>query len=254
MTVGGTSLQIDPTTGAYGGETAWDGSSGGYSNFEPEPAYQQFVQVTRARSVPDVAYNGDPNTGFAIYDSVADEQGFSGWEVVGGTSAGTPQWARSWRSPTRAAPWPGRPRSTGRPRRSRSFTAFTTPRIRPASPNYPLYFNDLPARRLRHHHRPGQPEGARRNQRDGGGEVHRHRPPGSGRVRRDGTGSGSREPPARRQGHRRSHREGPPGGSGSTPHPDTDTNADSDSDSHPDDAITSVAGEGGVRRRRCRRA
>ena len=43
-------------------------------------------------AAPDVAYDGDPNTGFAVYDSLAD-QGYVGWQVVGGTSAGTPQWA-----------------------------------------------------------------------------------------------------------------------------------------------------------------
>ena len=44
------------------------------------------------RSSPDVGYNADPNTGVAVYDSVPDS-GFSGWDVVGGTSAGSPQWA-----------------------------------------------------------------------------------------------------------------------------------------------------------------
>src|SRR5262249_37861908 len=33
----------------------------------------------------------DPNTGFAVYDSLS-YQGESGWQEVGGTSAGTPQW------------------------------------------------------------------------------------------------------------------------------------------------------------------
>jgi subtilase family serine protease len=44
------------------------------------------------RGVPDVAYDGDPNTGFAVYDTVR-YQGQSGWFQVGGTSAGAPQWA-----------------------------------------------------------------------------------------------------------------------------------------------------------------
>jgi hypothetical protein len=37
------------------------------------------------RAVPDVSYNGDPSSGFAVYHD--------GWMVVGGTSAGAPQWA-----------------------------------------------------------------------------------------------------------------------------------------------------------------
>src|SRR5438270_730564 len=40
------------------------------------------------RANPDVAYDGDPNTGVAVYDSSN-----GGWAVLGGTSAGTPQWA-----------------------------------------------------------------------------------------------------------------------------------------------------------------
>jgi len=48
--------------------------------------------VSGKRGVPDAAYDADPNTGFAVYDSVR-YQGQSGWFQVGGTSAGTPQWA-----------------------------------------------------------------------------------------------------------------------------------------------------------------
>ena len=41
---------------------------------------------------PDVSYNANPGTGYAVYDSVG-VSGYSGWFQVGGTSAGTPQWA-----------------------------------------------------------------------------------------------------------------------------------------------------------------
>jgi hypothetical protein len=41
------------------------------------------------RGTPDVAYNADPETGFAVYDTY----GSGGWAQFGGTSAGTPQWA-----------------------------------------------------------------------------------------------------------------------------------------------------------------
>ena len=44
------------------------------------------------RGVPDISFDGDPSTGFAIYDSVAF-QSWVGWYEVGGTSAGAPQWA-----------------------------------------------------------------------------------------------------------------------------------------------------------------
>jgi subtilase family serine protease len=91
LSVGGTSLNLT-NTGAYGSETAWSSSGGGLSSFEPEPSYQTGVQSTGWRSVPDVAYNADPNTGVAVYDSVPQD-GQSGWVQMGGTSAGAPQWA-----------------------------------------------------------------------------------------------------------------------------------------------------------------
>ena len=92
LSVGGTSLFTTDSSGTYSGEASWTGTSGGFSQVESEPSYQQSAQNTGVRTTPDVSYNGDPNTGFAVYDSVPD-QGFSGWEVVGGTSAGAPQWA-----------------------------------------------------------------------------------------------------------------------------------------------------------------
>jgi hypothetical protein len=44
------------------------------------------------RTVPDVSFNADPNTGVAVYDSVS-YSGQSGWFQVGGTSAAAPAWA-----------------------------------------------------------------------------------------------------------------------------------------------------------------
>jgi hypothetical protein len=88
--VGGTSLSVD-TSGNYLGETAWSGSGGGVSAYESKPSYQSSVtQSATQRSSPDVAYNADPNTGVAVYDSY----GFGGgWGQYGGTSVGAPQWA-----------------------------------------------------------------------------------------------------------------------------------------------------------------
>jgi len=89
--VGATTLSID-SQGNYSGETAWNGSGGSLSVFENEPAYQSQFNKYGQRGIPDVAYNGDPDTGFAVYSSVRN-QGFGGWVQVGGTSAGAPQWA-----------------------------------------------------------------------------------------------------------------------------------------------------------------
>lgn len=92
LAVGGTSLNIN-ATGGIGSETGWSGSGGGISSFESQPAYQLNAQHTGARTNPDVSYNANPNTGFAFFNSVDDGNGFVGWQVVGGTSAGAPQWA-----------------------------------------------------------------------------------------------------------------------------------------------------------------
>ncbi|MDB5358447.1 MAG: pcp 2 [Phycisphaerales bacterium] len=92
LSVGGTSLTLANSTGTYGSETGWGGSGGGVSRVESEPGYQSNAQGTGARTTPDVSYNANPNTGFAVYDSVP-YQGQSGWSVIGGTSAGAPQWA-----------------------------------------------------------------------------------------------------------------------------------------------------------------
>jgi len=93
VSVGGTTLSVD-AYGNYMTETAWSGSGGGVSAVEPEPSGQATWPIPYAgsRGVPDVSYNGDPNTGFAVYDSVT-YAGQSGWFQVGGTSAGAPQWA-----------------------------------------------------------------------------------------------------------------------------------------------------------------
>jgi hypothetical protein len=95
VAVGGTSLHTQDATGTYLSEDPWrgfrNGTSGGFSRVENEPDYQQVAQQSGSRSTPDVGYNGDPDTGFAVYDSLPFG-GFSGWDVVGGTSAGAPQW------------------------------------------------------------------------------------------------------------------------------------------------------------------
>ena len=89
--VGGTKLLMN-AEGNYSGETAWDGSGGGLSTYELRPGYQAGFNPSTQRGIPDVAYNADPNTGFAVYNSMP-YFGSTGWLQVGGTSAGAPQWA-----------------------------------------------------------------------------------------------------------------------------------------------------------------
>ena len=76
---------------SYKSETAWSDSGGGTSEFEAEPAYQDSVQSTGKRTVPDVSFDADPNTGVAIYDSYDNPTG--PWTQIGGTSLSTPAWA-----------------------------------------------------------------------------------------------------------------------------------------------------------------
>lgn len=90
VAVGGTSLQLDGSGNVFS-ESAWSGSGGGASAYEFRPAYQNGWQTSEGRGVPDVAFNADPLTGFAVY--IGNYNGSSGWMTVGGTSAGAPQWA-----------------------------------------------------------------------------------------------------------------------------------------------------------------
>ncbi len=90
--VGGTSLAFG-AGGALASETAWSGSGGGISAYEPMPSYQSAYGLAGAmREVPDVSYDADPASGFSVYDSYG-YNGQRGWFTVGGTSAGSPQWA-----------------------------------------------------------------------------------------------------------------------------------------------------------------
>jgi subtilase family serine protease len=90
LSVGGTTLSITPAP--YGGESGWNGSGGGPSQFEPRPSYQTGFQSSGARETPDVSYDGDPNSGVSVYDSFGQPAG-KPWLQVGGTSASAPQWA-----------------------------------------------------------------------------------------------------------------------------------------------------------------
>ena len=85
--VGGTSLQLDANNNRAS-ETAWSSSGGGLSTVYARPVWQNTWSGYSYRGVPDVSYNADPDTGVLVYDAVN-----GGWFIVGGTSAGAPQWA-----------------------------------------------------------------------------------------------------------------------------------------------------------------
>jgi hypothetical protein len=91
LAVGGTTLYTGPS-GQYFTEVAWSGSGGGESHFVAEPSYQRGVQTSGARITPDVAFDGDPDTGVEVYQT-SPYTGVGSWQIVGGTSLGTPAWA-----------------------------------------------------------------------------------------------------------------------------------------------------------------
>ena len=70
---------------SYDIESAWSDGGGGFSGVESRPAYQNGFDTGSMRSTPDVAYGA---SGFWVFDSNNGD-----WNSVGGTSAGTPQWA-----------------------------------------------------------------------------------------------------------------------------------------------------------------
>ena len=92
VSVGGTTLAVDAPSSAAAVATAteatYSGSISGVSSFESTPVYQQGSSTPAGRRVPDVVYNADPLSGFSVYSTAG-----GGWQTLGGTSAGAPQWA-----------------------------------------------------------------------------------------------------------------------------------------------------------------
>ncbi len=93
LTVGGTSLYLNPDN-SYRSESGWNGSGGGISAYESQPAYQNgnVTGSSTKRVNPDVAYDADPGTGFPVYDSYNNGTA-APWGQWGGTSDAAPQWA-----------------------------------------------------------------------------------------------------------------------------------------------------------------
>jgi len=82
-------------------EVGWIDSGGGYSILFPRPAFQNTLPAgstfvgssvgapgpnTNMRGVPDIAYQASSRTGVLIFLN-------GNWFIIGGTSAGSPQWA-----------------------------------------------------------------------------------------------------------------------------------------------------------------
>ena len=102
--VGGTRLFADGTSGAYQSEITWDetatfgaATGGGHSVLFSRPDFQApIVKDSKAREVPDVSYSGAIIGGVivrAFFPVAVGGPGTSVYFRVGGTSAGSPQWA-----------------------------------------------------------------------------------------------------------------------------------------------------------------
>jgi len=105
VAVGGTSLYNLDANGDYpgtgtNGEVGWSLGSdfpylpnaaggGGISQFEAEPSYQDSVQSTGYRTIPDISADADPSTGVPIYDPY-DNGTLNPWAQYGGTSLACP--------------------------------------------------------------------------------------------------------------------------------------------------------------------
>jgi subtilase family serine protease len=90
VSVGGTTLKRD-SSGNFTGETCWNRSGGAISREEARPAYQDIIKklVGSFRGTPDMSFDGDPQTGVAVYSSSY----CGGWCITGGTSVGSPSLA-----------------------------------------------------------------------------------------------------------------------------------------------------------------
>lgn len=93
LAVGGTTISVG-ASGNYLSESGWSGSGGGISQYEAQPTYQKGVvtQSTTNRTIPDVAFDADPNTGVLVYDSYSFGAS-TPWAQIGGTSLSAPSWA-----------------------------------------------------------------------------------------------------------------------------------------------------------------
>ena len=101
LAVGGTTLTINPSTGAYISETAWNTSSsfsqpgsasgGGFSHLYARPAYQAGVPgISAMRGVPDVAGDADAQDGAPVVLAGGSTPFIA---TASGTEAAAPLWA-----------------------------------------------------------------------------------------------------------------------------------------------------------------
>jgi subtilase family serine protease len=85
IAVGGTTLRRGGNGKRPWTETVWRGAGSGCSAYVSKPSWQTDADCSK-RTVGDISYEADPNTGVAVYDTY----GYGGWTVFGGTSVASP--------------------------------------------------------------------------------------------------------------------------------------------------------------------
>jgi len=90
ISAGGTTIQRN-SNGNYTGQIPWSVTGEGPSLYEPRPSYQNGIAaiVGSHRGIPDIAFEGDPNSGAWYYITYSNVYG-TGWGVIGGTSLSAP--------------------------------------------------------------------------------------------------------------------------------------------------------------------
>jgi pseudomonalisin len=91
--VGGTTL-VTNSDDSYNNEIAWNAGGGGLSQFEASPFWQAPVNVASAvgRGVPDIAMDGDPNSGVYVWLNGTEQCCYGGTSLSSPLALGV--WAR----------------------------------------------------------------------------------------------------------------------------------------------------------------
>jgi len=92
VSAGGTTIDRNPTTGAFVAESAWPNTGGGATPNEPRPSYQDDIEglVGANRGTPDMAFVADGRTGVWIYDTFPVNGTAGTWYIASGTSVASP--------------------------------------------------------------------------------------------------------------------------------------------------------------------
>ena len=84
LALGGTILTLNQNNTRQS-EIIWDLSGSGVSKYTPTPSYQNVVNNSNKRNIPDLCLLGSSNSSFIIYSSIN-----GGYINIGGTSVSTP--------------------------------------------------------------------------------------------------------------------------------------------------------------------